>query len=181
MRTRFLDIDYFASETDSFHYLPVPHLISNQFSTLPDLLHFDFLPEFSLGIDNLTIDSALTKFFHDVLPRRIHDVHNVYRDACDPSSRLQGSTDRIFSSESVETRFLEVKLILLNKCNAMQFDFVSDFHLMLFHCLRLWKFSAHTTLFEVYVSYRASLSRGALFSSISATFKVITDDTLQTS
>ncbi|KAL4029434.1 hypothetical protein IC575_007645 [Cucumis melo] len=107
MRTRFLDIDYFASETDSFHYLPVPHLISNQFSTLPDLLHFDFLPEFSLGIDNLTIDSALTKFFHDVLPRRIHDVHNVYRDACDPSSRLQGSTDRIFSSESVETRFLE--------------------------------------------------------------------------
>ncbi|KAE8651474.1 protein SHORTAGE IN CHIASMATA 1 [Cucumis sativus] len=101
MRTRFLHIDYFASETHSFHSLPVPHLISIPFSTLSDLLHFHFLPQFSLPIHNLSIhSSALAKFFDHVLPRTIHDdVHH----ASDPSSRLQG----IFSSESVQTRFLE--------------------------------------------------------------------------
>ncbi|XP_038887320.1 protein SHORTAGE IN CHIASMATA 1 [Benincasa hispida] len=106
MRTRFLDIDYFAPENDSFHRFPVPHVASKPLSTVGDLLHFDFVPQVSLGIDRLTIDSALTKFFDDVIPRRIDD-DNDYRDACDWSSRLHGSRDRIFSSGSVETRFLE--------------------------------------------------------------------------
>lgn len=133
MRTRFLDIDYFAPENESFHCLPVPHLVSKPLSSVGDLLHFDFVPEISLAIDRLTIDSALTKFFDDVLPRRIDD-DNDYGDACDRSSRLQGSTDTIFSSAITETRLLEVKLFC--SINAIRFHFRSWVNVVYF--LRLW-------------------------------------------
>ncbi|XP_023554168.1 protein SHORTAGE IN CHIASMATA 1 isoform X1 [Cucurbita pepo subsp. pepo] len=106
MRTRFLNIDFFAPGNESFHRLPVPHLVSNPLSTVGDLLHFDFLPEISLGIDSLSIDSAISRFFDDVLPRRIED-DDVYRDAGCQSSGFHGSAERIFSSGSVGTRLRE--------------------------------------------------------------------------
>ncbi|KAG6605724.1 hypothetical protein SDJN03_03041, partial [Cucurbita argyrosperma subsp. sororia] len=76
MRSRFLHVDYFAPENKFFHRFPItsPRFLK-PLSTVGDLLCFDFVPEFSLGIDWLTIDSAVSKFFDDVLPRRI-DVDN---------------------------------------------------------------------------------------------------------
>ncbi|BBG98288.1 shortage in chiasmata 1 [Prunus dulcis] len=100
MRTRYLNIDYFtvtpiqALETLTFLHLPIPHLAHSHLSTFNGLhfLHFDSVLEFSLQIEQLPIETALSKFFSDVLPQSIDlDAPDFEIVPSSPTSRSFGS------------------------------------------------------------------------------------------
>lgn len=110
MRTRYLNIDHFtvtpiqALETLTFLHLPIPHLAHSHLSTFNGLhfLHFDSVLEFSLQIEQLPIETALSKFFSDVLPQSIN------LDASDFEIVGSSPTSRSFGSGSHGLQFSEV-------------------------------------------------------------------------
>ncbi|PON31976.1 hypothetical protein PanWU01x14_365340 [Parasponia andersonii] len=115
MRTRFSDVDYFvtapiqALETLTFFQLPVAQVSPSPpatTTTIPfsDLLLFlrsDSAFEISLSIENLPIQTALSKFFSDVLPQ------NIVTDAQGFDDEVPSATRTSSSSRSFETRILE--------------------------------------------------------------------------
>ena len=113
MRTPFSDLDYFvtapiqALETLTIFQLPVaqvspPPLTST--STFSDLLFLrsDSTFEFSIPFENLPIETALSKFFSDVLPQNIATGAEDFND--DVPSPIRTS----FGSRSIQTRISEV-------------------------------------------------------------------------
>ncbi|PQP91868.1 protein SHORTAGE IN CHIASMATA 1 [Prunus yedoensis var. nudiflora] len=120
MRTRYLNIDYFtvtpiqALETLTFLHLPIPHLAHSHLSTINGLhfLHFDSVLEVSLQIEQLPIETALSKFFSDVLPQSIDlDAPDFEIVGSSPTSRSFGSGSHVLQfSEKAEVLKKEKEL-----------------------------------------------------------------------
>ncbi|XP_059667076.1 protein SHORTAGE IN CHIASMATA 1 isoform X2 [Cornus florida] len=116
MRTRFLNIDYFnsTSETLEFLRLPLPELPPSNFQ---DFHCFNevYVLSLSLEIERSPIGDALSKFFSDVLPHTINvDVGDFANEHC--SRKACFDEPRLFSSQnSTEIRTSE-------KENEITFD-----------------------------------------------------------
>ncbi|KAK3220738.1 hypothetical protein Dsin_014708 [Dipteronia sinensis] len=112
MRTRFLNIDYFAPsssliETLGFLNLPVPHLSPSRLSSRSvgrDLLHlsFDSVLDVSLDIDQLPIHSALSKFFSDVIPQLIDADLRSFEAVRSPIRDVEKESDILYEEKEEE-------------------------------------------------------------------------------
>ncbi|PSR93441.1 Zinc finger Ran-binding domain-containing protein [Actinidia chinensis var. chinensis] len=124
MRTRFLSIDYFNSapnqalETVEFLRFPPPHLPPSNPSIFEDLsCFFDDVSSqsLSLEIESFPIDSALSKFFYNVLPRSI-DVETV--------EFAESEEDRFDKQRNSSSRYAEEKNEFFNGKEACAFGLV---------------------------------------------------------
>ncbi|WCJ36641.1 shortage in chiasmata 1 [Euphorbia peplus] len=103
MRTRFLNNEFFFTsrdETLSFLNLPIPHLPPPPpFPNFEQhLSRSDFIPDVSLEISRLPIDSALSKFLSQVLPQKI-DVHCGSNEIWRPE---EAEAQKAYGSEYLE-------------------------------------------------------------------------------
>lgn len=113
MRTRFLNIDYFASspqETLTFLNLPVPHLpaLRLAFSNEDELLRFDYILNLPFTIERLPIDAALSKFFSDVIPDKFGVEHEDFEATSSRNGDSCFDGRRGLCSVVVDTGFFEV-------------------------------------------------------------------------
>ncbi|GFZ15332.1 shortage in chiasmata 1 [Actinidia rufa] len=124
MRTRFLCIDYFNSapyqalETLEFLRFPPPHLPPSNPSIFEDLsCFFDDVssPSLSFEIELFPIDSALSKFFSNVLPRSI-DVETV--------EFAESEEDRFDKQRNSSSRYAEEKNEFFNGKEGCAFGLV---------------------------------------------------------
>ncbi|XP_057475950.1 protein SHORTAGE IN CHIASMATA 1 [Actinidia eriantha] len=124
MRTRFLSIDYFNSapnqalETLEFLRFPPPHLPPSNPSIFEDLsCFFDNVSSqsLSLEIESFPIDSALSKFFSNVLPRSI-DVETV--------EFAESEEDRFDKQRNSNSRYAEEKNEFFNGKEGCAFGLV---------------------------------------------------------
>ncbi|KAK2653842.1 hypothetical protein Ddye_013698 [Dipteronia dyeriana] len=112
MRTRFLNIDYFAPssspiETLGFLKLPVPHLPPSRLSSCNDgrdLLHLSFesVLDVSLDIDQLPIHSALSKFFSDSIPQLIDVDLRSFEAVRSPIRDVEKESDILYEEKEEE-------------------------------------------------------------------------------
>lgn len=111
METEILNVDCFITTSNealqnlTFLQLPVPRIPSSPHtSTFLDLLLlcFDSSFEVSLRIDKLPIDTALAKFFSDVLPQ------NIDADFADFEADVPCSSSKTFASASNDNQLPEV-------------------------------------------------------------------------
>ncbi|KAL8148270.1 protein SHORTAGE IN CHIASMATA 1 [Apium graveolens] len=148
MRTRFLGLDFFNSSApietlDDFLRFPVPEIAAPppSFSILGDKNIFDcietndvYILSLSSQLQSVQIDTALSKFYDDVLPDRV-ELHQCCfsRDCSDEDESgipLHGKGDNIF--EILMFEMPELDLSLGNVCTAQEkelkiFSEVSDF------------------------------------------------------
>ncbi|XP_030501394.2 protein SHORTAGE IN CHIASMATA 1 isoform X1 [Cannabis sativa] len=111
MRARFPHIDYFPTipfqlhETLTFLQLPLSQVSPSPplTSTFSDLifLRSDSIPELSLPIENLPIQTALSKFFSNVIPQKIVTSVEEFEDD------VPSSCHKSFNSRSHETHLSE--------------------------------------------------------------------------
>lgn len=120
MRGRFLNIDYFSTspslvyETLGFLNLPAPDnfpafLVRDRED---DLLRFGPVEDFCLPIDNLPIESALSKFLSDVIPDSVSVEYGVF----DMGDSSVGDEIKLLGYEDPE--LLQVKIL-----NLLRFRF----------------------------------------------------------
>ncbi|TXG70897.1 hypothetical protein EZV62_005832 [Acer yangbiense] len=112
MRTRYLNIDYFAPssspiETLGFLNLPIPHLPPSRLSSCNDgrdLLHlsFDSVLDVSLDIDQLPIHSALSKFFSDAIPQLIDVDLRCFEAVRSPIRDVEKESDILYEEKEEE-------------------------------------------------------------------------------
>ena len=111
MRTHFADFDYFVTspiqglESLAFQQLPVPQVSpSPPTSSFSDLLFrcFGSAVYVYLGIEKLPVETALSKFFSELLPQKIEFGAEDLDDGGPYASR------EIFSTRDFETESSEV-------------------------------------------------------------------------